>query len=194
MNKKAFTLAEVLITLLIIGVVSAMTIPTLLGGTKERELVAGVKKANATIGNAIKLAETKHGLARFWGYLDADTHKFFKYIMLENMSFSKVCEGTSGCLGDGKYYNKDGSQYTSITANGYGSPTTAAIGTDGTSWIYDVTPGSKFHEFWVDVNGHKKGPNMLCVDMHRWYWYPNSDEFYPTDCTKEVLVTGEIKD
>jgi len=38
MNKKGFTLAEILITLTVIGVVAALTIPTLLQNTNQAEL------------------------------------------------------------------------------------------------------------------------------------------------------------
>ena len=44
MNKRAFTLAEVLITLGIIGVVAAMTLPTLLNKYQEVVTVNKVKK------------------------------------------------------------------------------------------------------------------------------------------------------
>lgn len=40
MHKKGFTLAEVLITLGIIGVVAALTMPTVLNKTKNAELVS----------------------------------------------------------------------------------------------------------------------------------------------------------
>lgn len=45
MNAKAFTLAEVLITLGIIGVVAAMTLPTLVQRYKEQETVTRVKNS-----------------------------------------------------------------------------------------------------------------------------------------------------
>lgn len=45
LNKKAgFTLAEILITLGIIGVVAAMTIPTLIANTKSQQYRAQLKK------------------------------------------------------------------------------------------------------------------------------------------------------
>ena len=44
MFKRAFTLAEVLITLGIIGVVSAMTLPTLMNKTQNKELHAQFQK------------------------------------------------------------------------------------------------------------------------------------------------------
>ena len=45
MRKNAFTLAEVLITLGIIGVVAAMTIPTLISNTNGAQFKTAYKKA-----------------------------------------------------------------------------------------------------------------------------------------------------
>jgi prepilin-type N-terminal cleavage/methylation domain-containing protein len=53
----AFTLAEVLITLGIIGVVAAMTIPTLMAKINERQTVVKLKKAYSTLSNAYRLLE-----------------------------------------------------------------------------------------------------------------------------------------
>ena len=45
MNKKSgFTLAEVLVTLMIIGVIAAMTIPSLMQSTAQQELELLTKK------------------------------------------------------------------------------------------------------------------------------------------------------
>ena len=49
---KAFTLAEVLITLVIIGVISAITVPTMIAKYHEQQTVAKVKKAYSTISQA----------------------------------------------------------------------------------------------------------------------------------------------
>ena len=51
--KKAFTLAEVLITLRIVGVVAAMTIPSLINYYKVKELEVRFKKADAIIQQAL---------------------------------------------------------------------------------------------------------------------------------------------
>ncbi len=45
MDKQAFTLAEVLITLGIVGVIAAMTLPALINQTQGKELETGLKKA-----------------------------------------------------------------------------------------------------------------------------------------------------
>ncbi len=56
MNKKvAFTLAEVLITLGIIGIVSAMTIPTLINNYKEKVRDNQFKKVYATLNQALRM-------------------------------------------------------------------------------------------------------------------------------------------
>jgi len=51
--RKGFTLAEVLITLSIIGVIAAMTMPVLIGKYKEKVLEVQNKKAQAVIVNGI---------------------------------------------------------------------------------------------------------------------------------------------
>ncbi len=50
---KAFTLAEVLITLVIIGVIAAMTVPSLMNNTNKKENIVRYKKAISTINQAL---------------------------------------------------------------------------------------------------------------------------------------------
>ncbi|MCR4881307.1 MAG: type II secretion system GspH family protein [bacterium] len=57
MMKKAFTLAEVLVTLLVIGVIAALTIPQLINSTEDRQYKTAYKKAVSTIANATELME-----------------------------------------------------------------------------------------------------------------------------------------
>ena len=56
-NKKsvAFTLAEVLITLSIIGIVAAITMPTVMNNVREKEYESRYKKATSTLTNGLKL-------------------------------------------------------------------------------------------------------------------------------------------
>ena len=61
MKKFAFTLSEVLLTLSIIGVVSAMTVPSLMTSIEDRELQAQAKKAYNTLQSAISM---KYALTR----------------------------------------------------------------------------------------------------------------------------------
>ena len=50
-----FTLAEVLITLAIIGVVAAMTIPSVIINTNQQEYKTGLKKAVSVLNQAITM-------------------------------------------------------------------------------------------------------------------------------------------
>ena len=60
-EKCAFTLAEVLITLGIIGVVAAMTIPTLMANIKAHQYSAKFKKTVSTLSNAAKMSQAQYG-------------------------------------------------------------------------------------------------------------------------------------
>ena len=62
-RRAAFTLAEVLITLGIIGVVAAMTIPTLVSNYKAK-----TKKFYSMMSQAIQLSEVDNGSALNWTY------------------------------------------------------------------------------------------------------------------------------
>ena len=63
----AFTLAEVLITLGIIGVVAAVTIPTMIKNYQKKETVTKLKRAYAEVQQVIKMSEVEHGEMSSWG-------------------------------------------------------------------------------------------------------------------------------
>ena len=62
-RRVAFTLAEVLITLGIIGVVAAMTLPTLIQNHQKQTYVAGAKKATATVSNMLQKMMADEGVS-----------------------------------------------------------------------------------------------------------------------------------
>ncbi len=64
-GKKAFTLAEVLITLGIIGVVAAMTIPTLVANYQERTYNTAATTFERKLGEALKVMNSQSSLAGF---------------------------------------------------------------------------------------------------------------------------------
>ena len=78
-NKKAFTLAEILVVLTVIGVIASITIPQLTGGVDDAHYKAGFKKAYSTVANiaAIEKANgnlpqtvSKDGLISFFNALN----------------------------------------------------------------------------------------------------------------------------
>ena len=70
-RKAAFTLAEVLITLGIIGVVAAMTLPTLIQNYQKRVYVTQLKKSVSVLSNGFKLMMAHDGVTEL-----QDTHAF----------------------------------------------------------------------------------------------------------------------
>ena len=68
----AFTLAEVLITLGIIGVVAAMTLPTLLNKNEERVTVTKVKKFYSVMNQALLFAIKDNGYVNEWSFNQED--------------------------------------------------------------------------------------------------------------------------
>ncbi|MDR1168495.1 MAG: type II secretion system GspH family protein [Heliobacteriaceae bacterium] len=66
--KKGFTLAEVLITLGIIGVVAALTMPALISNHRKTVVVTRLQKFYSIINQAVKLSEAENGPAEDWNY------------------------------------------------------------------------------------------------------------------------------
>ena len=65
-KKAAFTLAEVLITLGIIGVVAAMTMPVLIQKHKNTVVETRLKKFYSAINQAILMSEAQYGPREYW--------------------------------------------------------------------------------------------------------------------------------
>lgn len=89
-NYNGFTLAEVLITLSIIGIVAAMTLPALIQKNHANIVETRLKKFYSSINQAIKLAEVEHGDKKDWQFEDTDDFfqkylkKYIKYTGYEN--------------------------------------------------------------------------------------------------------------
>ncbi|MBO5434560.1 type II secretion system protein [bacterium] len=105
MRKSAFTLAEVLVTLGIIGIVAAMTLPMLAKNYQQYVLLQQFKKAYATIAIASQKTQIDMGegvkcfyYKNKYGY---DAHgvgnwtdcDYFFSEFVKNLKISKICEG-----------------------------------------------------------------------------------------------------
>ena len=71
LKKCAFTLAEVLVTLGIIGVVAALTLPSLIEQHKKQVVAAHLQKFYSTMNQALKMAEYENGDKSLW--IDRDS-------------------------------------------------------------------------------------------------------------------------
>ena len=104
-KKVAFTLAEVLITLGIIGVVVALIMPTVISKTKDKQYKAARAKALSTIGNASKNIAVQGNMN------DAQNAKdFVNNILRSQIAIAKTCENDEleNCGLPRKFMNADG--------------------------------------------------------------------------------------
>ncbi len=76
-KRNAFTLAEVLITLGIIGIVAAMTLPVLIQKNNNRVVETRLMKFYSAINQAVKMAEVDYGDKSYW-YEDVSGAQFDK--------------------------------------------------------------------------------------------------------------------
>ena len=107
----AFTLAETLVVMGIIGVVAALTIPNLNQSTGDREKVAKLKKVYANLEDAFGRATAVYGPIDEWFInLPEDTTENQRLAdrMTEFMKISKNCGGdVSGCFPEDDYKTLD---------------------------------------------------------------------------------------
>lgn len=97
-RRQGFTLAEVLITLGIIGVVAAMTLPSLIAKYQERELVTRAKRTYSVVMNALNAYNTDNQSLGDYSIL-MDASKTNDEILAE---FSKYFNNATLCKQNGK--------------------------------------------------------------------------------------------
>ena len=140
-TKSGFTLAEVLVTLMIIGVIAAMTIPSLMQSTAQQEYKAAFKKAVSMINQAVTLNYALDGR-------DATDYTGTEFFSLLTQRLNIMSTNTNQEL-----YTADGMWFKSTTATYAGlSPNSSCNAND------QATSGNVCSMVIVDVNG-AKGPN-----------------------------------
>jgi len=178
---RAFTLAEVLITLGIIGVIAALTIPTLVKNSEEIATVSRVKKAYSIFSQAYISAETNEGPIDTWNWIASDDGTGATNalnILAKYLKISKNCGTATGCLPDVSIKNLD--NLNSINQNN-DTKYAKAILDDGTLLIIiSRSPNCKNSRgttlalqnicgfISVDTNGFQ-GPNQVGKDYFDFY-------------------------
>ncbi len=100
-DKAAFTLAEVLITLGIIGVVVAMTIPNLIAKAREKATVAQVKETYSILSQGFRRAIDEYGDVSSWCIRSDNNEEQCAEQIAENLShFVRLspCDPGSKCV------------------------------------------------------------------------------------------------
>ncbi len=170
-HANAFTLAEVLITLAIIGIVAALTIPSLIAKYEKKVTVSRIQKDIAVLEQALRMSEAENGEMATWTLPETshtENTKFFaeKYL-LPYLKTQKVSIPVSEeCWANTKTISgKEAINYT--IGNAFGLSTACATLVNGSNiyfWANDPTKDVPHAQIWVDING-KKAPNMLGKDV-----------------------------
>ena len=160
MKKNGFTLAEVLITLAIIGVVATMTLPGLMTNTAEQQYVTGLKKGINVLTEAAQMSQAIEGYDFASLTTDAkDEEAQSLYGLLARrttVDFGKSGAGKQESTNTGMAANytvffRDGSSLS------FTSTDTSATGDYGTPQDDNLPQGIPAV---LDTNG-TKGPNMI---------------------------------
>lgn len=105
MRAKAFTLVEVLIALTIIGLVAAITVPSIINSTKDAEHIAAWKKSFATLSQAYTKVLSDNGGNFKGACADNDNNcllnKFTPYLSYIKSCNNSITDGSSNqCIYD----------------------------------------------------------------------------------------------
>ena len=189
-RKIAFTLAEVLITLGIIGIVAAMTMPVLIQKTKEKETISKLKKFNSVMNQAFTIAKVQNGEVEDWGLQvagmsdDPDenqqaiskqmTDKVWD-ILSPNLKITSRCKRTEDdCQGYDRY-SLDGTKFGEFRPIAVFADGSVIVGTTVFNATCNGVRGTSENlkhicgEVFVDINGPKP-PNATGKDVFIFYF------------------------
>jgi len=158
--KNAYTLAEVLITLGIVGIVVAMVLPMFMANFEEQKLVPKVQKAYSILKQGVIRSEITNAATDHWNY-NLSAADFYREYLKDY--FVIVKDGTVADLKSGGivYYNMDGSVADEDFVNN--DNTVVATLADGFMMFISEEVANNYKTIGVDVNGKLK-PNIIGKD------------------------------
>ena len=154
MRKLGFTLAEVLITLVIIGVIAAMTVPSLMQNTNSQEFRSALKKAISGANQALTLEYALEGLSAgdFSNSQDIVNNVFRKRMAVIETSdantWGSVTRTGATCSDNATFTTNDGIKFCV------------------TGFSADIAGETSSPQLWIDVNGDRK-PNRSTTSSQR---------------------------
>lgn len=174
--KKGFTLAEVLITLGIIGIVAAMTMPSLIQNYKKKEYSTRLKRFYSTMSQAVKLSEIDNDTVLNWNYtanLDKEssepTNIFLKKYILPYIKQYELSDNETLEMGPLAEYKLIGIKFS-----------------DGSIAYFK---NGICLDIYYDVNG-KKGPNKMGTDIYTFALAMSGDYIYLRNAGKTFIAWG----
>lgn len=160
-------MAEVLITLGLIGIVAAMTLPSLVNNARNKQLEAALKKNYSVLSQALEMYQAETG-ERF---KPVDTGVNFKTKVIKYLNIIKDCgegaiDADKACIpnfgaGDERnsklYKNYSGTNSIELTIIDDGQ----FVVNDSSLWMLNASGAY----ITIDVNGYNKNPNRSGHDL-----------------------------
>ncbi len=114
MKKNGFTLAEVLITLAIIGVVAAISIPSVISNSQQQEFRTGLRKAVSVLNSSITMnmaldGETPYDNANLFGFLQKHMAVIKSTSDIRTIYYNG--SNSKGGYGNAAFYTTDGMKF-----------------------------------------------------------------------------------
>jgi type II secretory pathway pseudopilin PulG len=181
-RKIAFTLAEVLITLGIIGVVAAMTIPSLIQSYKEKATVTAVKQSYSIFAQALKMVTIDNpdlsALTDSSLSAKENSQIMFKEIS-KHIKKVKSCDVDKKCMGNTYYLNLNNEKVSNWDT--YNNLVTGVLANGTSFWILNLPASISGEETYagqigIDINGNKR-PNKFGVDFF-WFTFNKNGELF----------------
>lgn len=186
MHKKAFTLAEVLITLGIIGIIASLTLPTVVNKIQDKQFKTAFKKQYSAFTQAMQRVYIEDGQAYEsvdWQQMPTYFCKIQSYMKavksgmnckkVLNEGFTDISNWPSTGLKlwhhTGQWFDKKGQPQTEINS---GYLALSYILPDGALVNYNCG-----NQIFIDVNGYKK-PNTIGKDI--FFFIVQSKNLVPT--------------
>ena len=173
-KKSAFTLAEILITLGIIGVVAALTLPTLIQNNQKKQFQVGLQKGYSVLLQALDAYKNDTGMTLTLKDCYGETPGIFKNLIkpylkvLVDCGDSQANSNYDKCVQNGEY-SEEGKYTYKTYSRGKAEERYFDDGqlvlTDGSILMFENPLHSTRVFVSIDVNGFKKGPNQWGVDV-----------------------------
>lgn len=156
-------MAEVLITLGIIGIVAAMTLPQLIKNYKHKILEAKFKKSYSTIAQASADLAVEFGRCDFQSAENNEIKEYFlsKFVKINRTGYKKYY---SKFLTYNKKDNLTDLHWNCLDKGSYRFYPSNIILEDGSNFAF-CTHNKNHNLISIDTNGYKKGPNAFGHDI-----------------------------
>ena len=168
-----FTLAEVLITLGIIGIVAAMTMPMLIGKYQKQVTVSKLQKVYSVLNQALERSEVDHEAYKYWpSGFEMGAEDYFNLYWKPYLKVSHICQTYEDCgyKSNTPWIFQNGGKVTLVLVSP--AARTTFLMEDGILIIMLVAGGGgeagdelvRVDEVYVDINGPGK-PNKMGRDV-----------------------------